>query len=133
MDARKPEKKSAQKAAGPSPAANSGKPTGKAPATLKKFSVRAPKSIAYLLCGILLLFSAAGIIAAATLGLSGLRLISPVLLGPGITVLGLGALYDFTIRPLASFHEELHSMIARTYFVLGALFSIMGIVFWFVG
>ena len=111
------------------------KPEGEAevhPKRLRDF-VKVPKEFAYALCGILLLFSLAGIFAAITMGLSGLKLLSPVLLGPGLTVFGLGLLYDFTIRPLASFHEELHSMIARTYLAIGGLFSLLGIVFWHVG
>lgn len=95
--------------------------------------IRVPKGFAYALCGVLLLFSVGGIAAALVLGLEGLKLLSPVLLGPGLTILGLGLLYDFTIRPLASFHEELHAMIARTYAMIGGLFSLLGILFWYLG
>jgi hypothetical protein len=98
-----------------------------------KLKFRVGKPIACALSGILLLFFFGGVIASATLELPGLRFLSPLLLGPGLTILGLGILYDFTIRPLASFHEKLHSMIARTYTALGALFLIMGALLWIAG
>jgi hypothetical protein len=112
-----------------------GPPRGSKSARAKRLGdfVKVPKGIAYLFCGVLLLFSLAGIIAAITLEFSGLKLLSPILLGPGLSVFGLGLFYDFTIRPLASFHEELHAMIARTYIAIGGLFSLLGAVFWYVG
>ncbi len=80
------------------------------------------------------LFTIAGILYALLFPLSGLTVLAPLLMGPGLTILLFGIFYERGLGTLLGFGEgELSSRIKTSYILLGGLFCIMGILAWFFG
>ncbi len=81
----------------------------------------------------LFVFFIAGVALTLVLDLEGLKLLGPLLVGPGLTILFLGVLYDLTIGPLTNFGEKLDKTIAKMYRILGVVFILLGILMWVLG
>ncbi|MBD3389378.1 hypothetical protein GF415_00270 [Candidatus Micrarchaeota archaeon] len=80
------------------------------------------------------IFTIAGILHALLFPLSGLTVLAPLLLGPGLTILLFGLFYESSLGILLGFGEgELSSRIKTSYILLGGLFCIMGMLAWFFG
>lgn len=78
-------------------------------------------------------FLVAGILIAILFTPPGLKILGPLLLGPGITVLLYGVFYDYSIGPLLAFPPGLSGKIKTAYTYIGALFFLMGFLLWALG
>jgi hypothetical protein len=77
------------------------------------------------------LFAILGILIAVIFPGEGIGILAPLLMGPGITILLFGILYDSSIGPFFGFSDDkLTQKIKYAYMGLGGLFALMGFFIW---
>jgi len=79
-------------------------------------------------------FAVLGVLIAVIMRPSGIGLLGPILVGPGITIFLFGALYDSSLGPLMGISsDEFTDKLRYAYMGLGGLFMIMGFFAWVLG
>ena len=77
------------------------------------------------------IFAVFGILLAVFFPGEGMGLLAPLLMGPGITILLFGVLYDSSLGPFFGFKDdELTQKIKYAYIGIGGLFALMGFFIW---
>ena len=77
------------------------------------------------------LFAILGILLAVFFPGKGLGILAPLLMGPGITILLFGVLYNSSIGPFLGFSDdEFVQKIKYAYMGIGGLFILMGFFMW---